>query len=146
MWVSLWTPIVFIPLVLALWWTNISHKLGLPQLFSKYICPIQFILVGYVSGSQSIFVFIPLFWPPGGQIFSKNWGLRKFSRRPQLWFFSGVYLLNQQFMPVTTRDWGGITWTHQSLNQQATVLDARASRVKWPAQFMSHWYGILFTE
>ena len=29
---------------------------------------------------------------------------------------------------------------------QATVLDARASRVKWPAQFMSHWYGILFTE
>ena len=33
-----------------------------------------------------------------------------------------------------------------SLGQQATVLDARASRVKWPAQFMSHWYGILFTE
>ena len=30
--------------------------------------------------------------------------------------------------------------------EQATVLDARASRVKWPAQFMSHWYGILFTE
>ena len=30
--------------------------------------------------------------------------------------------------------------------RQATVLDARASRVKWPAQFMSHWYGILFTE
>ena len=29
---------------------------------------------------------------------------------------------------------------------QATGLDARASRVKWPAQFMSHWYGILFTE
>ena len=29
---------------------------------------------------------------------------------------------------------------------QATVLDARASRVKWPAQVMSHWYGILFTE
>ena len=32
------------------------------------------------------------------------------------------------------------------LTRQATVLDARASRVKWPAQFMSHWYGILFTE
>ena len=32
------------------------------------------------------------------------------------------------------------------MNLQATVLDARASRVKWPAQFMSHWYGILFTE
>ena len=30
--------------------------------------------------------------------------------------------------------------------KQATVLDARASRVKWPAQFMSHWYGILFIE
>ena len=30
--------------------------------------------------------------------------------------------------------------------QQATVLDARASRGKWPAQFMSHWYGKLFTE
>ena len=30
--------------------------------------------------------------------------------------------------------------------QQATVLDARASRGKWPAQFMSHWYGILLTE
>ena len=30
--------------------------------------------------------------------------------------------------------------------EQATGLDARASRVKWPAQFMSHWYGILFTE
>ena len=29
---------------------------------------------------------------------------------------------------------------------QATGLDARASRVKWPAQFMSHWYGILFIE
>ena len=29
---------------------------------------------------------------------------------------------------------------------QATGLDARASRVKWPAQFMSHWYGILFTD
>ena len=29
---------------------------------------------------------------------------------------------------------------------QATVLDARASRVKWPAQVMLHWYGILFTE
>ena len=32
------------------------------------------------------------------------------------------------------------------VGKQATVLDARASRVKWPAQFMSHWYGILFTE
>ena len=32
------------------------------------------------------------------------------------------------------------------VRKQATVLDARASRVKWPAQFMSHWYGILFTE
>ena len=30
--------------------------------------------------------------------------------------------------------------------RQATGLDARASRVKWPAQFMSHWYGILFIE
>ena len=36
-------------------------------------------------------------------------------------------------------------WKHHS-RQQATVLDARASRVKWPAQFMSQWYGILFTE
>ena len=33
-----------------------------------------------------------------------------------------------------------------TFNLQATVLDARASRVEWPAQFMSHWYGILFTE
>ena len=33
-----------------------------------------------------------------------------------------------------------------NIRAQATVLDARASRVKWPAQFMSHWYGILFTE
>ena len=30
--------------------------------------------------------------------------------------------------------------------QQATVLDARASRVKWPAQVMSHWYGILWNN
>ena len=29
---------------------------------------------------------------------------------------------------------------------QAMDLDARASRVKWPAQFMWHWYGISFTE
>ena len=29
---------------------------------------------------------------------------------------------------------------------QATGLDATASRVKWPAHFMSHWYGTLFTE
>ena len=35
---------------------------------------------------------------------------------------------------------------HTPQYRQATVLDARASRVKWPAQFMSHWYGILFTE
>ena len=34
----------------------------------------------------------------------------------------------------------------QSAGQQATGLDARASRVKWPAQFMSHCYGISFTE
>ena len=38
-----------------------------------------------------------------------------------------------------------ISWA-PLLSGQATVLDARASRVKWPAQFMSHWYGILFTE
>ena len=37
-------------------------------------------------------------------------------------------------------------WIWHSLREQATVLDARASRVKWPAQVMSHWYGILFTE
>ena len=30
--------------------------------------------------------------------------------------------------------------------KQAMGLDARASRVKWPAQFMSHWHGISFTE
>ena len=36
-------------------------------------------------------------------------------------------------------------WSPETM-KQATVLDARASRVKWPAQFMSHWYGILFTE
>ena len=33
-----------------------------------------------------------------------------------------------------------------SQHVQATGLDARASRVKWPAQFTSHWYGILFIE
>ena len=32
------------------------------------------------------------------------------------------------------------------IHLQATGLDARASRVKWPTQFMSHWYGILFIE
>ena len=42
-----------------------------------------------------------------------------------------------------------VTIQNQTLHnywQQATVLDARASRVKWPAQVMSNWYGILFTE
>ena len=38
-----------------------------------------------------------------------------------------------------------VTYLH-ILYWQATGLDARASRVKWPAQFMSHWYGILFIE
>ena len=52
--------------------------------------------------------------------------------------------------------WGCSSWIFHfsrwlgqlsSPNQgQATGLDARASRVKWPAQFMSHWYGILFIE
>ena len=36
--------------------------------------------------------------------------------------------------------------TAASQGRQATGLDTRASRVKWPAQFMSNWYGILFTE
>ena len=39
---------------------------------------------------------------------------------------------------VTASFW--LQWT------QATGLDARVSRVKWPAQFTSHWYGISFTE
>ena len=39
-----------------------------------------------------------------------------------------------------------IFWSLRKYREQATVLDARASRVKWPAQFMSHCYGILFTE
>ena len=40
------------------------------------------------------------------------------------------------------------TWTSTfcHISKQATVLDARASRGKWPAQFMLHWYGKLFTE
>ena len=41
--------------------------------------------------------------------------------------------------------WSEVRW-HGNNHIQATVLDARASRVKWPAQVMSHWYGILFTE
>ena len=41
---------------------------------------------------------------------------------------------------------GNSHWSYEPIMQQATGLDARASRVKWPAQFMSHWYGILFTE
>ena len=31
-------------------------------------------------------------------------------------------------------------------SKQATGLDARALRAKWPAQFLSHWYGISYTE
>ena len=40
----------------------------------------------------------------------------------------------------------GLHNRYHMASPQATGLDARASRVKWPAQFMSHWYGILFTE
>ena len=60
-----------------------------------------------------------------------------------LWNCSGMDVNNLEATLV-------MTWHQQGAFQtqygQATGLDARASRVKWPAQFMSHWYGILFTE
>ena len=47
----------------------------------------------------------------------------------------------QQRMPA-----GGTRDGHNNNNKQRVLTPGHASRVKWPAQFMSHWYGILFTE
>ena len=56
---------MFVPSFLALWWPKIDRKSGFPQLFAKTVGSIHFIpgiyTYGVVSGTLSIFMFVPSF-------------------------------------------------------------------------------------
>ena len=66
-------------------------------------------------------------------------------------FLTFLWYETQELAPRLKRTISPIEQIHISLlgntsRAQATGLGARASRVKWPVQFMLHWYGISFTE